>query len=249
MALVPDVVRRLRAAEHEVDRRVRRGPAGRRDGRAVSRPRGRSSAIPWSAEVVAKVAPPSEAELAKLRPGHDPGRLPQPARRPRRAGGDRRDRRDGAGDGADPAHQPRAVDGRALEPGHGLRLPRGADRLDRARALLPDVHDRGGHGPARAGARAGRGRGGAAGDRDRAPARRGGHRVRHPQRREGADPVARRALLRGRGPGRRGGRGRLRARADAGGAADPARRAVRADGQVRRDRHDRAGARAARRRS
>ena len=33
------------------------------------------------------------------------------------------------------------------------------------------------------------------------------------------------------------------------GAADPARRAVGADGQVRRDRHDRAGARAARRRS
>ena len=109
---------------------------------------------PWGAEVVAKVAPPSDDEVAQARLEHDPRRLPEPARQPRRARGDRQDRRDRAGDGEDPAHQPRAVDGRAVLPGHGLRLPRGADRGDRARALLPDVHDRGRHRPARAGARA-----------------------------------------------------------------------------------------------
>ena len=143
-------------------------------------------------------------------------------------------------DGGDPAHLARAVDGRALQPGDRRGLPRRADRRPGAGPLLPDADDRRGHDPARPGARAGRRRGRPAGDRDLPPARRRGDGVRHPQRRQGADPVAGREVLRGRGARRRRGRGRLRARAHAGGAGDPEQGADRPDGQVRRDHHDRA---------
>ena len=158
------------------DRRVRRGPDGGRDGRAVRRRRAPRSATRGAPRSSPRSRRRRTAELAKLRAGTILVGFLNPLGDPDGPEGDRRDRRDRAGDGADPAHQPRAVDGRAVLAGDGERLPGGADRLDRARALLPDVHDRGGHGPARAGARAGRGRRGAAGDRDRAPARRGRHR-------------------------------------------------------------------------
>ena len=81
VALVPDVVRRLRAAEHEVIVESGAGlQAGATDEQYVAA--GAEIGDPWSAEVVAKVAPPSEAELTRLRAGDDPRRLPQPARRP-----------------------------------------------------------------------------------------------------------------------------------------------------------------------
>ena len=77
---------------------------------------------------------------------------------------------------------------------------------DELAALLPDADDRRGHDPARAGARARRRRRRPAGDRHRPPARRGRDRVRRPHRRQGADPVAGREVLRGRGHRRRRGR-------------------------------------------
>jgi NAD(P) transhydrogenase subunit alpha len=68
VALVPDVVRRLRAAEHEVIVEAGAGlQAGATDEQYTAA--GAEIGDPWSAEVVAKVAPPSSEELAKLRPG------------------------------------------------------------------------------------------------------------------------------------------------------------------------------------
>ena len=68
VALVPDVVRRLRAAEHEVIVEAGAGlAAGATDEQYVAA--GAEIGDPWSAEVVAKVAPPSAAELAQLRAG------------------------------------------------------------------------------------------------------------------------------------------------------------------------------------
>jgi NAD(P) transhydrogenase subunit alpha len=68
VALVPDVVRRLRAAEHEVIVEAGAGlAAGATDEQYVAA--GAEIGDAWSAQVVAKVAPPSEAELAKLRAG------------------------------------------------------------------------------------------------------------------------------------------------------------------------------------
>jgi proton-translocating NAD(P)+ transhydrogenase subunit alpha len=68
VAVVPDVVRRLRAAEHEVVVESGAGlTAGATDDAYVAA--GAELGDPWGAEVVAKVAPPSEPELAKLRAG------------------------------------------------------------------------------------------------------------------------------------------------------------------------------------
>ena len=219
VALSPDVVRRL-GKDHEVVVEAGAGEAagvpdeqftdaGRDAGRPLGRRRGRQG---------------RGADRGRDRPPQrrlGPDRLPRPAHQRPGHQGDRRHRRDVVRDGGDPAHLARPVDGRALQPGDRRRLPRRADRRVRAGPLLPDADDRRGHDPARPGARAGRGRGRAAGDRDLAPARRRRHRLRHPLRRQGADPVARREVLRGRGARRRRGRGRLRPRAHAGGAGDP----------------------------
>jgi NAD(P) transhydrogenase subunit alpha len=68
VAVVPDVVRRLRAAEHEV---VIEPGAGERAGApdAAYEDAGATLGDPWGAEVVAKVAPPSDEEVAKLGSG------------------------------------------------------------------------------------------------------------------------------------------------------------------------------------
>ena len=65
VAVVPDVVRRMRAAEHEV---VVEPGAGERAGAPdeAYEEAGASLGDPWEAEVVAKVAPPSDGEVAKL---------------------------------------------------------------------------------------------------------------------------------------------------------------------------------------
>jgi NAD(P) transhydrogenase subunit alpha len=68
VALVPDVVRRLRAAEHEVVVEPGAGAtAGAPD--AAYEQAGATLGDPWGAEVVAKVAPPSADEIAKLSTG------------------------------------------------------------------------------------------------------------------------------------------------------------------------------------
>jgi NAD(P) transhydrogenase subunit alpha len=66
VALVPDVVRRLRAAEHEVIVESGAGDtAGAPDAAFVDM--GATIGDPWGAEVVAKVAPPTAEEVGKLR--------------------------------------------------------------------------------------------------------------------------------------------------------------------------------------
>ena len=68
MALVPDVVRRLVAAEHEVVVEPGAGvTAGAPD--AAYEAAGGQLGDPWGAEVVAKVAPPSAEEVARLQRG------------------------------------------------------------------------------------------------------------------------------------------------------------------------------------
>ena len=65
VALVPDVVRRLRAAEHDVV--VERGAgltAGATD--EAYEAAGATFGDPWGADVIVKVAPPSADEIAKL---------------------------------------------------------------------------------------------------------------------------------------------------------------------------------------
>ncbi len=65
VAIVPDVVKRLRAAEHDVVVEPGAGvTAGAPD--AAYEEAGATLGDPWGAEVVAKVAPPSDAELGKL---------------------------------------------------------------------------------------------------------------------------------------------------------------------------------------
>jgi NAD(P) transhydrogenase subunit alpha len=65
VALVPDVVRRLRAADHEVVVEAGAGLlAGVPDEAYVAA--GATIGDPWAAEVVAKVAPPTDAEVARL---------------------------------------------------------------------------------------------------------------------------------------------------------------------------------------
>ncbi len=65
VALVPEVVRRLRAAEHEV---VVEAGAGERAGAPDDAYEAAGATIgdPWAAEVVAKVAPPTADEVARL---------------------------------------------------------------------------------------------------------------------------------------------------------------------------------------
>ena len=106
---------------------------------------------PWSADVIARVAP-AEHRRAQRRPRAD--RLPRPAHQRRGRQGHRRHRRDRVRHGGDPAHLARAVDGRAVLAGDRRRLPRRADRRAGARPLLPDADDRRRHDPARPGARA-----------------------------------------------------------------------------------------------
>ena len=68
VALVPDVVRRLRAAEHEVVVEPGAGLAAGAPDEAYTEA-GATLGDPWGAEVVAKVAPPSPEEVGKLKPG------------------------------------------------------------------------------------------------------------------------------------------------------------------------------------
>ena len=78
--------------------------------------------------MVAKVAPPSDEEVARLGPESMLVGFLAPLTNGAGTRGDRGHRRDGVRDGGDPADQPRAVDGRAVVAGDGRRLSGGADR-------------------------------------------------------------------------------------------------------------------------
>ena len=108
------------------------------------------------ADIVLKVRRPEAAELKPYKAGHAGRRHHGPVR-PR--GGDQgagRGRRRRLRHGADAAHHPRAVDGRAVQPGQSRRLP-GGDRCRRpVRPRAADDDDRGRHGAGRARLRHGR---------------------------------------------------------------------------------------------
>ena len=133
------------------------------------------------------------ARPAERGPGAD--RLPPAAHRP---GGDRAPRlprRDRLCDGVDPAHHPRAADGRAVLAGDRLRL-QGRRPRGRPSAEVPaDADDRGRHGRAGEGARDRRGRRRTAGDRHCPAARSRRLGLRRAACREGAgrEPRARRS--------------------------------------------------------
>ena len=174
-----------------------------------------------------------------------------PLRQRGRAQGDGRCRRHRLRHGTDAAHHPRAVDGRAVEPGQSRRLSRGDRRLGRIRPRLPDDDDGGRHGAGRARLHHGRRRRRPAGDRDRAPARRGGHRDRRAPRHQGAGREPRRQIPRGRGRGvqERPDRGRLRQGNVEGVPGQAGRARRRAHQEAGHRHHHRAHSRPARRRS
>ena len=107
----------------------------------------------WGAPLVVKVAPPSDAESARLARGAVLVAFLDPLGSPRGDARARRRRRDGVRDGGDPADLARAVDGRAVLAVERRRLPRGAARRRAHRPLLPDADDRGRDDPAGEGAR------------------------------------------------------------------------------------------------
>ena len=127
---------------------------------------------PWGAEVVVKVAAPSDDEVARLARGQILIGFLAPLTRPEAAGALARGRRHGVRDGGDPADL-RAQSMDALSSQSNVaRLQGGAARRRALDALLPDADDRGGHDPAGQGAGAGHRRRGAAGAGHRAPPRR-----------------------------------------------------------------------------
>ena len=78
----------------------------------------------YESDVVVKVAPPSAEEVERLRSDGRADRLPGAADRRRDDSSDRADGRDELCDGVRATDQPRAVDGRALQPGEHRRLSR-----------------------------------------------------------------------------------------------------------------------------
>ena len=107
--------------------------------RSSSRPRTSTR----SAGLVCKVQRPSADELAALREGTVLVALLQPLvdqELPRRLAARGRH---GVLDGRDPAHHPRAADGRALFPEHRRRLQGGRRCRRDARQVLAHAHDRG----------------------------------------------------------------------------------------------------------
>ena len=225
VAIVPDVVKRLRAAEHDVVVEPGAGvTAGAPD--AAYEEAGATLGDPWGAEVVAKVAPPGDDEVGKLgsstilvgflNPLGNPDGLEAIAKTGATALAMEKIPRISRAQSMDALSSQATVSGYRAVLIAATELERFFPMFMTAAGTVP---------PAQVlvlGA-------GVAGLQAIATARRLGAvvtGVRHPQRRQGADPVAGREVLRGRGDRRRRGRGRLRARADARGAADPARRAV-----------------------
>ena len=151
------------------------------------------------ADVVLTVRRPDCGRASRRQQGRAGHRDHGPVRQRGGAQGAGRCRRHRLRHGIDAAHHPRAVDGRAVEPGQSRRLSRRDRRLGRIRPRLPDDDDGGRHGAGRARLHHGRRRRGPAGDRDRAPARRRGHRDRRAPRHQGAGREPRRQVPRRRG--------------------------------------------------
>ena len=246
VALVPEIVRKLTAKDFEV---VVQSGAGEGSMLADAVYEDAGATIGedvWTADVVVKVAAPSDEEIAKLGKNTVLIGFLGPLSNPEDHAGAGRCRRHRLRDGGDPAHLARPVDGRAVFAVKRRRLQVGARRDEPPRPLPADDDDRRRHRPAGEGARARRGRRGPAGDRDRAAPGRPGHRLRRARRHRRAGALARRAVPRARGRQGRRGRGRVRARADRRGEAGPAAGARRQDRDLRRRHHDGAGARAGR---
>ena len=186
-----------------------------------------------------KVTPPTDEEVGRLKQGQILIGFLEPLDQPRARQVARRGGRHQLRDGGDPADHARPVDGRALLAGQPRRLHVGADRRARVRQALPDDDHGGGDDPAGQGPGPRRRRRGPAGDRHRQAPRRRRHRLRRPLRGQGAGPVARRALPRGRGGQGRRGRGRLRPAAHRRGEREASRRAGRGRQAPGRDHHHR----------
>ena len=134
------------------------------------------------ADIIIKVKRPEACELGALQARRAGDRDHGSLRQRGGAEDDRGRRRVGVRDGTDAAHHARAGDGRAVVAGQPRRLPRGDRGGGGLRPRLPDDDDRGRHRAGGKGVRDGRRRRRPAGDRDRAPARRRGHRDRRAAR-------------------------------------------------------------------
>ena len=180
--------------------------------------------------------------------GHHRGQLLPTRRATRHGAGPRAAQGDGVQPRPRAPDQPGPVDGRAVVAGDGVGLSLRAGRGGAAAEVLPHVHDRGGHHPARQGPRARRRGGRTPGHRHRPSARGPGAGLRRPGRRQRRGAVPRRQFrgARARVPG---GRGRLRPGAVRGVPRPPARADQQRGRRRRRGHHHRGGARDARRRS
>ena len=195
VALVPDAIAKLRPGRDRRAGRARRGRRRLADRRRLRRRgrdhRQRRRAVPdRRRDPHRHQAVGRDGERAQEGPGDHrhagPAHRPRAGRHAGRPGGDR----DQPGRAA--AHAvPGAADGRAQLPVERGRLQGRAGRRGHVRPVLPDADHRGGHRPARQGARARRRRGRPAGDRHRAAPRRGGERLRRQARLERRGGVAR----------------------------------------------------------
>ncbi len=164
------------------------------------------------ADVVLRVRRPVAAELARYKKGALVVRPDGSLRQRGRAQDDGGCRDHRLRDGTDAAHHPRAIDGRAVEPGQSGGLPRGDRRQRRVRPGAADDDDGGRHGAGRESVHHGRRRRRPAGDRNRAPSRRDRDRNRRAAGRQGAGAEPRRQVHRGRGRRVQAGRDRRRLR-------------------------------------
>ena len=178
MAATPETVKRLVKEGFAVEVAAGAGEAasfadGDYQAAGATLAAGGAGSATWPpADLVLKVAPPTPERGARAARRLAADLLPRAAQEPRRRAGARRAARQRARHGADPAHQPRADDGRALVAGQHRRLQGGAARRGAPRQVLPAADDGGRHHPPGQGGDHGRRRRRPAGDRDRAAARR-----------------------------------------------------------------------------
>ncbi len=214
VALVPDVVAKLIAAGHTVT--VERGAgaaafypdaAYEKAGAALAD----GAAVYAGAEIVARVARPSDDEVAAIPRGATLVGFLAPLGDPRSV-----ERYAAAGLSALAMELiPRTTLAQSMDALSSQASIGGYKAVLLAAEALPEVlsdaDHRGGHGAAGQGVRHRRGRRGPAGPGHRAPARRGGHRLRRAHRGQGTGPVAGREVLRDRPASRRPARAATRA--------------------------------------
>ena len=125
VAATPDTVKKLKSLGADVAVEPGAGvKSGIPDGEFTAAGATIAADAVKDADVVLKVRRPNAIELAQLQEGRDRHRHHGSVRQRRRAQGDGRRRRHRLRHGADAAHHPRAVDGRAVEPGQPRRLSR-----------------------------------------------------------------------------------------------------------------------------